>query len=1510
MVLFLILSLMIAIQLPAVQTKVARYAVTELNKTFGTEINVERVAIDLFGDVNLFGVSTKDNHQLAFISVEKINAKLSLTGIIKNPNRISIKKLTLYKPEVKVITYKGEETSNFLDMIAKFSKSENEEKSDFKMQGAVEIVDGKLLIQNQNLEENSQTWVDSENFNTLIENFKLEGDEIWADLKWMEFDAVRNNENYKIKNFATNFHYSKNELRFDELNFESEDSSLDGHLVFSYETVEDLKDFVNKVKWDLTINEDSKVNLKDVRYFVESFDKNSSVQVMGKATGTLNDLTLNDFQLSGNGAFVAAKEFVLVDMTQGDEIILDTDAVKLKTSYQDLTSLLPTFIANRIPVFANRFGILDYTGDFHLNPNQIRLDGNAITALGAADMDVKLDDYKSNLKYSGSLIADNINIHQITEVKELGFVKGRMNFQGQGTDVKTLKITAVGDLDYLDLMDKRYSNLSVDGKLENQQFQGFLSVQDTQLNADYDGVFDFAQKPYKLAFTSSVKNVNLDYLGITKNQNAHLKADIKGDFQFSTIDDFLGEINLNNLHFTSKTDTVSIAEAYMVSSEKRGGQNLALDIPGFLRGEINGKYRLSQLPNVILNAVGSTALVTYQPKKIDVNQQFNFYFEVEQNLFGLFDPRIQIAPGSIVDGAINSNSNQLTAELSSSEIGFNGFEIYNPLINIDTSKEGEQIYLRTDSLSTKGVMLYNLDLHTTPINDSLMVKTKFQIGKEFPMDFDLNLYQTTNEKNDLVIGFSPSTINIDETDWYLNPNNDRATNRAIVNFDKNYYELQSLRLESDDQKLLLDGYYADNTDYKLNADLEQLILSKIIPKGLLGSIEIDGIANGNIDIIRTKDELKPLMELTVDSLSLNKYALGNLGINGTYNLNENVFDVELFLDQDQVQVLYANGYIDNKPEKPEINLAASLDDLNFKFLESFLSAAMTNIRGVVSGNVNFTGPIDSPNFNGMLDLKDLGFKVDYLNVDYSFDGVNTVPVSKESGSQGFIALDEVKFRDTRFNTEGTVSGSLLFRDFSKWFLNLSFITENLLVLNTNIKHNELFYGRVFGQGNFSMFGPPDKLDISATATINDNSEFTINTGATKIESENSLVRFIPNLNKEEDDDGTPKGMNIDLAIKANPNATVNLIIDPSTNDKVIARGSTERLLFNLSRSGNMSLNGTYTLESGEYQFRQVPLVNRDFSIKSGSYIRWDGNPFDADLNITANYSRTVSNVGEYLGVGYSQSYDVELGISITDNLQKPKFGFGLAIPGAGSDVQSAVDYKFNINPDEKMVQIASILLMGRFNTDTQSVLAAGATANGIGIAFKQLGAIINQLIGGVNFDFDYVTGSTVSNTSDRFKGGLNFNLSPRWSVNGAIGVPVGSKYANETTTGEAEIQWDVSDQMDKSLVINFFTRPTNFGVESFGGAGNYQSYGAGFIYKTSFDRLSEVFVKDKKEEEEKKEDETSPSLFHPYEEQDTLQNESQPVLEIEMQDTVIEKKRVSKSSPKRKTAGNGLVRFK
>lgn len=51
--LLLLLLTAIALTLPVVQTKLAHYATEKINKKYGTDINVEQVAVTVFGGVKL-----------------------------------------------------------------------------------------------------------------------------------------------------------------------------------------------------------------------------------------------------------------------------------------------------------------------------------------------------------------------------------------------------------------------------------------------------------------------------------------------------------------------------------------------------------------------------------------------------------------------------------------------------------------------------------------------------------------------------------------------------------------------------------------------------------------------------------------------------------------------------------------------------------------------------------------------------------------------------------------------------------------------------------------------------------------------------------------------------------------------------------------------------------------------------------------------------------------------------------------------------------------------------------------------------------------------------------------------------------------------------------------------------------------------------------------------------------------------------------------------------------------
>lgn len=1454
-VLTLVFSTLIAIQIPSIQTKIAHFALEKLNKSLNTKISVDSVDIDFFGKIHFNGVKIKDDHNYDFMKSKSLDTTLNVWTLIPgiNNDHINLSEVKLVNPEIRVITYKGDSISNFIKFVTGFNSDKPKDPNKiFKLDGDFILDNGKVSIVNQN---SGNIWLDAEKLNLSVKNFRLVDTDVKADVDEFNFYAKKNNESYHVKNFTGKAHYSEKEIRIGNLKFSTDTSNLDGELVLGYDKPSDMSDFADKVKWDVIFNRGSVINFKEIRYFTELFDKNSSVDVFGKVKGTLNNLVFTDFELKGQDNYIGANQLDLHNVLDGDLLHFSTKNAKINTSYSNVTKLLPNFISKKIPALLNRFGNLNYRGDLSLNSDEIIAKGYAISGLGDADIRAQINNYRNvnDLQYKGTLNAKNLNLRQLTEVKDLGYVSGNFKFNGRGIDIKNIKLDLDGNLNYIDLLGKRYTNITVDGLVKNYQFNGLFDIKDPNLNAQLNGRINFSGKPYEFDFVSDVRQINLDFLGITKNMNAIVRGNIDGNFKLSSLNDLRGDLDVKNLYFRSKTDTVQLAQVKLNSKIEGSHKSMTLDIPHYMQANIDGKFNITEVVDVVNNSLVNL-IPSFRQKKVSKNQQFSFDILVQNNLLKYIDPSILIEPNTHLKGSIDGNLNQLEASLNTPGISYAGIQLFQSDVSLNTIAELPTLNAKVDSLKVGGVSVNDINIVSNPKNDTMIVKTDFNIGKKKPILFDLNLFHTVQNNNDLIFGFSPSTIRIDSTTWTINNKNDLDSDRVIYNRVKKSLKVEDLSLEYNQQSFELSGIFNSNTDYNFNADFKDLDLEKVIPKTLVNDLKIAGIVNGKVDVVRTKEKLEPTLEAKIAHLGINNFELGNLTLNGGYDVADKKFNFSTSLEKNQIQSLVAYGNFENKPTGPELDVLANLDEFHVDFLEGFLSSVFSNMRGTLSGDMKINGPVDLPNLSGTMVAKDLGLKVNFLGADYLFEGENELNVSKQGKSPGIIMLNDVSFKDTASNTKGKVDGAILFRNLSKWGLNLQFSTDNLMVMNTTIKDNELFYGKIFAKGDVSMFGPVEELEISGDATVVGNSELTINTGSTTVESENTLVRFVPD---QHIDDGTknsnvrtPKGMTIDVNINAYPNSIVNLVFDAATNDKASARGTAENLRFLMNRSG-LSLTGVYNIDRGTYEFRQFPLLPKDFSVKKGSTVQFSGNPLDATMNITAEYQRSVSNVGDYLGVGHTQIYDAILSINIAETLKKPKIDFGLSIPNAGSDINSQLQSKFRANTEEQMLQFSYILLTGKFGDS--SAVQSGVTSTAADIGLSTIAGMLSSIAGNLDIQMEYVGGSVNSQTNDKIRTSVSYRINNRLSLKGSYGIAVtNNRDAQENFDGNFDITYDISKQNNGALLLRAFTKPTTFGLLPGMQSNLNQSFGVGIQYNKNFDNFREFLGLNKKKSKKEK----------------------------------------------------------
>src|SRR5882762_9784482 len=103
----------------------------------------------------------------------------------------------------------------------------------------------------------------------------------------------------------------------------------------------------------------------------------------------------------------------------------------------------------------------------------------------------------------------------------------------------------------------------------------------------------------------------------------------------------------------------------------------------------------------------------------------------------------------------------------------------------------------------------------------------------------------------------------------------------------------------------------------------------------------------------------------------------------------------------------------------------------------------------------------------------------------------------------------------------------------------------------------------------------------------------------------------------------PTGITMDMNLDITPDAYAELIFDIKSGDIIRGYGNGD-LKLQIDTKGDFTMFGAYEFERGNYNFTLYDIINKEFSINKGSRITWFGDPYEAQLSITASYKQLVS----------------------------------------------------------------------------------------------------------------------------------------------------------------------------------------------------------------------------------------------------------------------------------------------
>ena len=1409
-------------------------------------MNIDRLRVSLISwDTSLEGIYIEDYQKDTLFYVDKLTTSiLSVRNLAKG--KLEFGDIDIDNLDFKLKTYRDDKNTNLEVFIDKLDDGKPRKPGTppfFFSSSDVQITNSTFRLIDENREQ--EEMLNFKDLNISADEFQILGPEVTADIKEMSFVSQRG---IVVDQLATQFKYTKQQMRFDSLFIRTPASHLKGNLVFNYER-KDFGDFLNKVKLTAEFNE-STVAFDEINLLYDQFGKGKEVNFSSRLNGVLNDLNTDQLFLQSDNTGIRGDFNFKNLFTRSEPFIMVADMKNVSSSYYELRSLMPNIIGKSLPptVF-QKLGQFTIRGDATITETSIDAKINLNTAIGSsyADLDLTNINNIENATYKGFVSLIDFDLGDFVENKSIGKTSLDFNVEGKGFAKETLNTEIIGEVYSVVFNRYEYNNLKVSGILKEQLFDGTLLSNDENIKFSFKGLADFGENRNDFNFIASVDYADLKKLNFINDSISIFKGNVNMDVTGNTLDNLVGDIKFTKTIFENKNDTYYF-EDFKVSSNFENDSIRIIDInsPDIITGYLKGNFKVKELGRLVQNSLGSI-YTNYRPFKISDGQTLAFNFKIYNKIVDVFFPEVRFDPNTFIKGNIVADDGDFKLNFKSPSIVAFGNEADNIDIKIDNKNPLFNTYVSVSDLSTSYYDVKDFSLINTTLKDTLFFRTEFKGGSDLNDSYNLNFYHTFNKDNKSVIGLKTSDVSFKGNTWVLNKDGDNK-NKVIINRSLDSINIQEIVMNNSQQEQIrLRGELADSTYKDLELQFKIVSLNKITPA--IDSLKLQGEVNGTLNILQKDDVYVPRSDLGVENFSINGMRLGDLTIGIVGNKDLTDFVVNSQITDNGREKLAVLGNIGYTGEMPIANLSVDLNNFDLEPFAPLGENILSNIRGDVSGNARIEGPVNNPDFSGILTLDNAGLGIPYLNVDYDFAQNSRVNLSNQT-----FDFDQIKITDAEKKTKATLDGTISHSFFDNWLLDLNVDTNDnkLLILNTEFEEEVLYYGTGYLNGTGRIFGPTKALNIKVNGETAPGTSLKIPLSDVASIGDYSFINFVEkkNLNTIEDKRILDEfqGLELTFDLDVTPDAEVEIVTDTKTGSSLKGSG-VGILLIRINTRGAFEMYGDFVVVDGEYNYKFGGVINKTFKVKPGGTIVWDREPLKATLDLEAVYALNANPAPLLDNPGYTRRIPTEVVIRLTDDLESPDIEFNIDFPGTNSIVKSELEYRLQ-DPTVEERNALFLLAQGSFVNDQTGIDQQAVTGN----LLQSASGLLNQVLGnndkfnlGLSYEQGILDRSADFQTENRIGVTVSTQISDRLLFNGRVGVPVGGT-TETVVAGNFEVQLLLNEE--GTLSAKFFNRENE--IQEYLADRLGYTQGVGISYEVDFNSFRELFQNLLRKEEPKK----------------------------------------------------------
>lgn len=1442
MLLALFLLLVVLFSFPSVQTWAGRQLTEQLNSNYDVNVTIDRIQVSYYGDVIIENGLALDHKNDTLIYFDQIET--SITGF----SALMAGQPHLGDTEIdglilNIHTYKDELSHNLNLFIEKF-----ESDSPSTSSAPFELNTGKLFIEGATVKVIDDNLKYPESFvgthmNIYSTSLSIYGSEIKSDIQNADFDLYTGTmkivdgkkDQIQIKNLTTDFKYSPSQITAEDLEITTAASMLEGNLQLDYKR-DDFAQFLTKVMWDFDIKK-AELSTNELRKFYDEIVPNEVVNLKGTLQGTLNDFTVQDM-------YATALDDITIDGTMHfknlveneDDFFIEGDFNNLQLSNADLKTFLPNILGSTMPSELDPLGTVKASGYASVDATRVISRLRGTSRKGAFNTNVTLTDIQSgDIAYRGNIQLVGVDLGAILGNPQFGRTTLNINVNGRGFQPDNANTRLSGSAIEFEYNGYRYKNIIVNGDLRKPLFNGKISVNDPNLKMNFDGLVDMSDAINTYDFNAQIEYADLFAINLFKRDSiAILKGNIEIMMEGTTVNDAVGEIHITETSYKNQNDVYTFEDLVIASSFQENKRFLTVNSTDVIEGEVSGEFKVEEIPELFKNSIGNV-YTNYKSQNITENQYLDYEFKIYDKIVDLVFPDIALGENTILKGQVASNEAQFRMTFRTPEI--TAYGVYLDKVNVQINNQNPlfNTYIKVDAIKTGVYDIKDFQLINVTKNDTLLFRTEFESAVREEDKYKLSFYHTVDGESQSVVGIKKSNLRFQGKKWILNK--DERDVKFKFNHDFKHFALDTLVAQHAEEKITLAGLLDPQKAKEVFLNFKDVRISSLVAP--IDSLKMRGRIDGSLLIEQINGNYAPTSDFTVRSFEVNDTPLGDFDLQIKGNTDLSKYLVNAQLKDDATRTFNATGAIDITGAYSTYDVNASFNGFNLIALSPLGGEVLDNIRGRANGTARLTGSLTEPEINGELTLYKSGLRLPYLNTDFNFQKETKVTITPSA-----FVFDAVTLTDTKFKTQGQLSGSIKHKNFGFWELDLSLDTNRLLVLDTELTPNALYYGTAFIDGSATITGPTNELFIDVVATTSYDTVFKIPIDDGESVGSTSAIYFLSPEEKWAKVSGEQfsikeiKGLELRFDLKVTPVAEVEITVDP-TNGSYIRGNGFGNLLIEINTNGKFIMNGDFIATQGIYNFKYAGIVNKEFTIEPGGTVDWNGDPTKANIDVSAVYA-TRANPSILLD---NPNLNAQIPVEVVTRLQgdltffDPEFE--IRFPNTNSVVSSELQYRLE-DRSQRQLQALSLVTSGSFynpNSIGQNAVTGNVVESVTGIVNDLVSSQDSRLDFGVSYEASERNPNSDLQRSDRFGITLSTQISDRILINGKLGVPVGTTTATERAViGNVEIEFLLND--DGSLRLKLFNRENT--LQQFGQQEDY-TQGLGLQYQVNFDSLSELY---------------------------------------------------------------------